>query len=104
MTVRLGDGVDLAENGRVSFVNQPALDSGVKRGMPVREAARLMLAYDAAERAAADVTNRTVMAQNAAGRHIVRSEEHTSELQSLMRISYDVFCLIKKNINSQSHT
>src|SRR3546814_7199220 len=25
-----------------------------------------------------------------------RSEEHTSELQSLMRISYDVFCLIKK--------
>src|SRR3546814_4746986 len=31
-----------------------------------------------------------------------RSEEHTSELQSLMRISYAVFCLkkkIKKNIN-----
>src|SRR3546814_7159310 len=26
----------------------------------------------------------------------VRSEEHTSELQSLMRISYDVFCLKKK--------
>src|SRR3546814_6233970 len=29
--------------------------------------------------------------------HLVRSEEHTSELQSLMRISYAVFCL--KNIN-----
>src|SRR3546814_10763006 len=27
-----------------------------------------------------------------------RSEEHTSELQSLMRISYAVFCLTKKNI------
>src|SRR3546814_2201931 len=27
----------------------------------------------------------------------LRSEEHTSELQSLMRISYDVFCLKKKN-------
>src|SRR3546814_10144478 len=27
----------------------------------------------------------------------VRSEEHTSELQSLMRISYAVFCLQKKN-------
>src|SRR3546814_6735655 len=26
-----------------------------------------------------------------------RSEEHTSELQSLMRLSYAVFCLIKKN-------
>src|SRR3546814_10223976 len=29
--------------------------------------------------------------------HCVRSEEHTSELQSLMRISYAVFCLKKKN-------
>src|SRR3546814_8650282 len=28
-----------------------------------------------------------------------RSEEHTSELQSLMRISYDVFCLKKKKKN-----
>src|SRR3546814_6046827 len=27
----------------------------------------------------------------------IRSEEHTSELQSLMRISYAVFCLKKKN-------
>src|SRR3546814_2017588 len=30
-------------------------------------------------------------------RKIARSEEHTSELQSLMRISYAVFCLKKKN-------
>src|SRR3546814_7504324 len=30
------------------------------------------------------------------GRGIIRSEEHTSELQSLMRISYAVFCLKKK--------
>src|SRR3546814_3336807 len=29
----------------------------------------------------------------------LRSEEHTSELQSLMRISYAVFCLKKKNIH-----
>src|SRR3546814_9977145 len=28
---------------------------------------------------------------------VIRSEEHTSELQSLMRISYAVFCLKKKN-------
>src|SRR3546814_3383256 len=34
-----------------------------------------------------------------------RSEEHTSELQSLMRISYAVFCLKKKNIiSSKVHT
>src|SRR3546814_5077220 len=30
-----------------------------------------------------------------------RSEEHTSELQSLMRISYAVFCLKKKNTSKQ---
>src|SRR3546814_7491524 len=37
-----------------------------------------------------------------------RSEEHTSELQSLMRISYAVFCLkkkkIKKHPNTHAHT
>src|SRR3546814_9748113 len=31
-----------------------------------------------------------------------RSEEHTSELQSLMRISYAVFCLKKKNNSSRT--
>src|SRR3546814_1313561 len=35
----------------------------------------------------------------------VRSEEHTSELQSLMRISYAVFCLKKKKTNTTNiHT
>src|SRR3546814_4614225 len=33
-----------------------------------------------------------------------RSEEHTSELQSLMRISYAVFCLKKKNIQKKHNT
>src|SRR3546814_7695879 len=33
-----------------------------------------------------------------------RSEEHTSELQSLMRISYAVFCLKKKKQNMQNNT
>src|SRR3546814_1874861 len=33
-----------------------------------------------------------------------RSEEHTSELQSLMRISYAVFCLKKKKTNTQKHS
>src|SRR3546814_9132486 len=32
-----------------------------------------------------------------------RSEEHTSELQSLMRISYAVFCLKKKTDNKRKH-
>src|SRR3546814_3061916 len=33
-----------------------------------------------------------------------RSEEHTSELQSLMRISYAVFCLKKKNKHKKIYT
>src|SRR3546814_12392456 len=33
-----------------------------------------------------------------------RSEEHTSELQSLMRISYAVFCLKKKKKKDEEHT
>src|SRR3546814_6033305 len=33
-----------------------------------------------------------------------RSEEHTSELQSLMRISYAVFCLKKKKHTKQTYT
>src|SRR3546814_6310825 len=36
--------------------------------------------------------------------HTNRSEEHTSELQSLMRISYAVFCLKKKKQNNKNKT
>src|SRR3546814_17778918 len=38
------------------------------------------------------------IAEHAGVKRTERSEEHTSELQSLMRISYAVFCLKKKNI------
>src|SRR3546814_2332907 len=43
-------------------------------------------------------TNRVRMREVYAG----RSEEHTSELQSLMRISYAVFCLKKKKDNDRT--
>src|SRR3546814_1227804 len=53
---------------------------------------------------AALATNRSARQANIGGRRWhgrgrwpMRSEEHTSELQSLMRISYAVFCLKKKN-------
>src|SRR3546814_6001484 len=42
--------------------------------------------------------------QSSAGWQQVRSEEHTSELQSLMRISYAVFCLKKKNTTKTKKT
>src|SRR3546814_2366459 len=37
-------------------------------------------------------------------KRVLRSEEHTSELQSLMRISYAVFCLKKKTQTTQNST
>src|SRR3546814_6266075 len=46
--------------------------------------------------AAADERKRVVQMFGQRRRHVLRSEEHTSELQSLMRISYAVFCLKKK--------
>src|SRR3546814_4970304 len=51
---------------------------------------------------ARDMRRRTGHLDRLADRHhrmdgAARSEEHTSELQSLMRISYAVFCLKKKN-------
>src|SRR3546814_9333467 len=49
-------------------------------------------------RAGGDYHVRSIQSANPDGS---RSEEHTSELQSLMRTSYDVFCLKKKNDQTQ---
>src|SRR3546814_6450119 len=50
-----------------------------------------------------DLVSRGRLVDLAGDRHVVldRSEEHTSELQSLMRISYAVFCLKKKKTNNE---
>lgn len=71
MTVILGDGVDVYKNGRISFVNRPAADCGVTVGMPVNEAARLMLDNEPGKPTAYQVTNRRVMYENPEGRKIV---------------------------------
>src|SRR3546814_5031699 len=44
-----------------------------------------------------DTTRPALWVRSHCGLVTTRSEEHTSELQSLMRISYAVFCLKKKN-------
>src|SRR3546814_6318474 len=69
----------------------PAIATGIPREHDERE-----LACVGAEIPAA---NRFLLGTHRRAR--VRSEEHTSELQSLMRISYAVFCSKKKN---QKHT
>src|SRR3546814_1724172 len=65
-------------------------DAGGQKGAPL-DRARHVADYLAAVRH----QDQKAFGQ-AVGRLIVKSEEHTSELQSLMRISYAVFCLKKK--------
>src|SRR3546814_5144086 len=56
------------------------------------------------DRLAGGLANAGVKARRLGAADIhARSEEHTSELQSLMRISYAVFCLKKKNYKHTKH-
>src|SRR3546814_8445465 len=51
-----------------------------------------------------DLANKNKLMEMGEGKfRVLRSEEHTSELQSLMRISYAVFCLKKKNNHTQKN-
>src|SRR3546814_7158871 len=68
-------------------------DSGVEAAVEDAECRRLVGLAAEGHRAHADIGDGDGAAAEAAG---LRSEEHTSELQSLMRISYAVFCLKKK--------
>src|SRR3546814_2705181 len=79
---------------------RPRGDAGVEHARPCRGLVRrhgdgrgVPYAEPAPHRGAARLDARAV-----------RSEEHTSELQSLMRISYAVFCLKKKNTETKRHT
>src|SRR3546814_2804969 len=87
------------QEGRVAQVDVSEDPTGVRSAVSDQEkAARVDLA--AAHRLA-DIFGWTNLIYN----HItLRSEEHTSELQSLMRISYAVFCLKKKNKKKRKNT
>src|SRR3546814_6235663 len=86
---------------------EPAWPDDDSRARPRPRSARGVSHAARALRIAAASRPRT---RYAFDRHVGRSEEHTSELQSLMRISYAVFCLKKKNktnrtnINNQTLT
>src|SRR3546814_5252481 len=66
---------------------------------------RADIVFSLRERAAA-ISQRMASAWERSGRTSTgtRSEEHTSELQSLMRISYAVFCLKHKKQKKRKHT
>src|SRR3546814_2313123 len=78
-----------------------------QRTLPVLELDCLLLAVGAdPDDLAADVgrLGGQKEGERGVGRLLGRSEEHTSELQSLMRISYAVFCLKKQSSTRTPHT
>src|SRR3546814_9511343 len=77
----------LAENGRVTAATASQICDGASAVLVVNEKA--LKAHGL-----------TPLARI----HHMRSDEHTSELQSLMRISYAVFCLKKTNVRQNKKT
>src|SRR3546814_10537434 len=89
---------DLTRPGQGFVSPEPvesAFDYGYDAVMRGYEASRARLRRDRIDILYAHDLGR--MTHGEAHPHHFRSEEHTSELQSLMRISYAVFCLKKKN-------
>src|SRR3546814_2842066 len=90
-TVREADGLALSSRNAYLSADDRARAAALPRALQEAKAA-IEKGGDVAA-ALADARSALI----AAG----RSEEHTSELQSLMRISYAVFCLKKKKTNEQ---
>src|SRR3546814_1183430 len=95
---------DLMKATSLQIISEKIIDQDVVHGAPTR-LLRIRKKSELANNSFGD-TYRTYLLAKASGKvaklqkHI-RSEEQTSELQSLMRISYDVFCLNKKK--KQTH-
>src|SRR3546814_9993981 len=86
-----------------------AIEAAIADGRVGRRHHDLALVAEEPERAFAGLQNVGLLRRELEGNEartlavVGRSEEHTSELQSLMRISYAVFCLNKKNKDNK-HT
>src|SRR3546814_6031615 len=76
--------------------NASMLARGMEHRIIEDRARRILVAAEPAEDIADLVRRAQVDGDMILAREEARSEEHTSELQSLMRISYAVFCLKKK--------
>src|SRR3546814_1357021 len=81
--------------------NRSRASCGPEHGLQHAETAGIRIqlhhAADGYDELLADVPDhRAAIGRDAERLDVIRSEEHTSELQSLMRISYAVFCLKKK--------
>src|SRR3546814_4197364 len=91
-----------AEQGGQAVVDRPGLPAEIVQPLKLREMVLLKLAQPFVQPVKGKVVGgkdehiRRQLLEPFDARKPVRSEEHTSELQSLMRISYAVFCLKTK--------
>src|SRR3546814_397382 len=102
LLVRLGGGANRAAIASLLIITLSVLVPGfIIGGLIVEEAAGIVLAFQSGDIDISAWFDQIYGALPASARMALsqRSEEHTSELQSLMRISYAVFCLQKKNTN-----
>src|SRR3546814_4702843 len=87
---------------RASDLRVTALGTGLNFGVPISEYDRIFAGVSFEHNEISDFKESAPKAYedfvDEYGEKTNRSEEHTSELQSLMRISYAVFCLKKKTI------
>src|SRR3546814_14761727 len=88
-------------HGFFLMIRRPPISTRTDTLFPYTTLCRSLPAYASGGAAGMDVVAAETLTLRPGARHAVatgfaRSEEHTSELQSLMRISYSVFCLKKK--------
>src|SRR3546814_10018321 len=76
--------------------NFPPINCALPTG-EVNSSSRVPMRLSSAKKRIVRAGTRKINTQGATEKRLSRSEEHTSELQSLMRISYAVFCLKKKD-------
>src|SRR3546814_5311449 len=112
MRSRQGDGRDLTDLAKTaSHEYRPPMSDLVVHSTPEFDPGynvrtTLLRAAFGPEKPPPDIHLRLITWSRAAATNTLkaRSEEHTSELQSLMRISYAGFCLKKKQKNKTTHT
>src|SRR3546814_1643337 len=95
----------IAYKGRPNFVSSCVAYTAPRRQLPSSSACHFRNFFRVSDVPRSKPKARIPASQSARTSRISkRSEEHTSELQSLMRISYAVFCLKKKHKNQHTES
>src|SRR3546814_2434181 len=99
--IRAVDRTVIEDNTAVIFVGEESIADCPQPIHLVERENRQRDLRPTAQRGCCDALCQTPIALHALVGVVIRSEEHTSELQSLMRNSYAVFCLKKKKTKAQ---